>query len=83
MKKIKSLNDMPNLEDIGSGAVLNLKKVKKQAETLLSPCRKLEDKKKIEGYVWMVKDKTSKLVHPDNIKANLDAGFHLTKKIKK
>lgn len=43
---------------------------------VLEYAKKLEEKKK--KYVWITKEKTSKLVHPKNVKKYLQDGWKIT-----
>lgn len=49
------------------------------AKTKIPEAAKIEREKLDAGFKWLVKDKTSKLVHPDNIEKNLRDGWKLSK----
>ena len=56
-------------------------KERKRAKKALELAKLLEENKK--DHVWMKKEKTSKLVHPNNVKKNLADGWKISKTKKK
>lgn len=66
--------------EVGSefdGLGLFSEKSRKKAKIALAIAKELETKK--EGFIWLEKEKTRKLVHPNNVAKNLKDGW---KKVK-
>ena len=58
----------------------NSKKEHQKAKNNLMLCKEQEKEKLLKGFIWMIKDKVTKLVHPDKVSLELSNGF---KKLKR
>lgn len=63
------------IDNMTIGLHSNSKKEIEKAKKALDVCKEIESKRISEGWIWLTNGKTSKLAHPDKVKALVKEGW--------
>jgi hypothetical protein len=72
---INKLNEVDILTYGTNGLHLNTSRDVEKAKIQLEKVKAIEYEKTAKGYIWLTFEKTSKLVHPNNVKSLLKQGW--------
>lgn len=81
---MKNKTILPKIHELKNNTIGNLEndKAREKAMGILEAVKQNEKDKIKKGFVWVIKDKISKLVSPDKLKQCKIDGFKPIKKIK-